>query len=160
MWLLFFLFLGLIKELLVFSEISSPLFFCTRLLGNKCLISLVFLYFLKLLVAGRCCCPVSVCVSFIKWLHLVVFFSCLFSNEKSSGFIKWTLSSTCCCDWRCGWDGNFGTGRKKGGYRTPFQPPDLPAASASSLLPIQCLRLMPCSGKLRLHAKLCFLLFY
>lgn len=51
-------------------------------------------------------------------------------------------------------------GRKKGGYRTPFQPPDLPAASAFSQLPVQCLRLMPCSGKLGLHAKLCFLLFY
>lgn len=160
-WLLFFLFLVLIKKLFVFSKISSPLFFFffTRLLGKKCFISLVFPYFLRLLVVGRCC-PVSVCVSFVKWLHLVVFLPCLFSNEKGSGFIKWTLSSTCCCGWRCGWDGDFGRGRKKGGSRTPFQPPDLPAASASSQLPVQCLRLMPCSGKLRLHAKLCSLLFY
>lgn len=49
--------------------------------------------------------------------------------------------------------------RKKEGYRNPFQPPDLPAASASSQLPVQGLKLMPCSGQLRLHAKLCFLLF-
>lgn len=135
-----------------------PPFFCTRLLGNKCLISLVFPYFLKL-VFGRCC-PVDVCVSLIKWLCLVVFFPFLFSNKKGSGFVRWTLSSTCCCGWRCGWDGDFGMGRRKEGYKTPFQAPDLPAASASSQLPVQCLRLLPCSGKLRLHAKLCFLLFY
>jgi len=33
-------------------------------------------------------------------------------------------------------------------------------APLASKLPVQCLGLMPCSGKLRLHEELCFLPFY
>lgn len=54
-----------------------------------------------------------------------------------------------------GW--RFWHEKEEGRLQNPLLTPR--SASASSQLPVQCLRVMPCSGKLRLHAKLCFLLF-
>lgn len=54
-----------------------------------------------------------------------------------------------------GW--RFWHEKEEGRLQNPLLTPR--SASASAQLPVQCLRVMPCSGKLRLHAKLCFLLF-
>lgn len=152
---------GLYRSHLSFLSSAAPSF-CWNSLGSKALTSPIPSCFLKLSVFGRCCLP-RACTRWLGWTkwfpwQALLSLCFLFSSEEGGGFVGWPPSSPRCCVLGCSWI-EARDGKGEVGLQEP-QPPELRILPASSQLLVWCLGLVPCSGKPRLCAELCLLLFF